>query len=238
MKKLSVILAAASLSALLLAGCGKEAAPQESTAASQESAAEGETDIAKKEYPDDSYADNLKPEDYVTLGDYLGVEVAMAKPVITDTDVDSYIEYARANNKVKKEVTGRAVQSGDVANIDYEGKKDGVAFEGGTAEKQDLEIGSHSFIEGFEDGIIGMKAGETKELNLTFPEAYQNADLAGQDVVFTVKLNNIYVNELPELNDEFVTGLGIENVSTMDDYRTYVRDNLEKSAQSQYEAAV
>lgn len=241
MKKIMMAVTAVSLSALMLAGCGKNAGTQESTAsaesAAEESSAAAETET-QKEYPQEAYMDNLNVSDYVELGDYLEIEVSVEAPYVEDAQVDSYIENVRNNNKIKNEVTNRAVKDGDVTDISYVGKKDGVAFDGGTADNYELTIGSGNFIDGFEDGVIGMKTGETKDLNLTFPETYQNADLAGAEVVFTVTLNKIYEEELPELNDEFVTGLGVEDVATVEEYRQYVYDNLFKTAQAQHDMEV
>lgn len=241
MKKIMMAVTAVSLSALMLAGCGKNAGTQESTAsaesAAEESSAAAETET-QKEYPQEAYMDNLNVSDYVEPGDYLGIEVSVEAPYVEDAQVDSYIENVRNNNKIKNEVTNRAVKDGDVTDISYVGKKDGVAFDGGTADNYELTIGSGNFIDGFEDGVIGMKTGETKDLNLTFPETYQNADLAGAEVVFTVTLNKIYEEELPELNDEFVTGLGVEDVATVEEYRQYVYDNLFKTAQAQHDMEV
>lgn len=241
MRKIMMAVTAVSLSALMLAGCGKDAGTQESTApaesTAEESSAAAETET-QKEYPQEAYMDNLNVSDYVELGDYLGVEVSVEAPYVEDAQVDSYIENVRNNNKIKNEVTNRAVKDGDVTDISYVGKKDGVAFDGGTADNYELTIGSGNFIDGFEDGVIGMKTGETKDLNLTFPETYQNADLAGAEVVFTVTLNKIYEEELPELNDEFVTGLGVEDVATVEEYRQYVYDNLFKTAQAQHDMEV
>ncbi len=242
MKKFMLAVTAVSLSAMMLAGCGKEAdkqentaATEESVAATEESGAAAESEVQQKEYPEEAYLDNLNVGDYVTLGDYVGVEVSVEAAQVTDEQVDSYISNVLNNNKIKNEVTDRAVKEGDVTDISYVGKKDGVAFEGGTADNYELTIGSNTFIDGFEDGVIGMKTGETKDLNLTFPENYQNADLAGAKVVFTVTLNKIYEEELPELNDEFVAGLGVENVSNVEEYKKYVYDNLMKTAQAQHD---
>ena len=121
-----------------------------------------------------------------------------------------------------------------MANIDYEGKKDGVAFDGGTAAGYDLEIGSGTFIPGFEEGLVGVKVGETKDLTLTFPENYQSADLAGQEVVFTVTVNSISAYHTPELNDEFVSGLGIEGVTNVEQFEAYAKEGLEMEAENSY----
>ncbi len=110
-------------------------------------------------------------EKYVTsLGEYKGLELTGTKTEITDEYLESYIDYVLENSKESVEVTGRAVQTGDVVNIDYEGKQDGVAFEGGTGKGYDLTIGSNTFIDGFEDGLIGCNVGDTVDLNLTFPD--------------------------------------------------------------------
>lgn len=165
-------------------------------------------------------ASDIKWSEYVTLVDYTSLE----KP--TDEQVQEQIQSVLTNNGTLQEVTGRAVQEGDTVNIDYEGKKDGVAFDGGTAQGYDLEIGSNSFIDGFEDGLIGANIGETRDLNLTFPEDYGNADLAGQAVVFTVKINSIKESKPAELNDEFVQSVS-QTAKTVDEYKEEVKKNLE-----------
>ena len=137
-------------------------------------------------------------------------------------------------NKNKEEVD-RAVKDGDVVDIKYVGKKDGVEFDGGSSDSYELTIGSNTFIDGFEDGVIGMKKDETKELNLTFPEDYSNTDLAGADVVFTVTVNHVYEETDAVLDDAFVAARNIDGVSTVAEYRQYVYDNLMSSAKSQQE---
>ena len=141
---------------------------------------------------DMKYLKDFDPSKYVTLGEYKGMNITIPKTEVTDEDVDSYIDYLLSANESYVDITDRDVaQNGDVANIDYEGKKDGVAFDGGTAQGYDLNLGSGVFIDGFEDGVVGMKVGETKDLTLTFPDNYANEDLAGAEVVFTVTLNSI-----------------------------------------------
>ena len=167
---------------------------------------------------------------YVTLGDYKGLEVVGSSTEISDEEVDSYIEYLLSMSGEVTEVTDRdVVQNGDIANIDFEGKKDGVAFEGGTDTGYDLTIGSGSFIPGFEEGLVGVKKGETVDLNLMFPENYSAADLAGAEVVFTVTVNGIYESVAPEFNDEFVASFEIENVTTTEEYRAYLKSMMEES---------
>ncbi len=165
-------------------------------------------------------ASDIKWSKYVTLVDYNSIE----KP--TDEQVEKEIQSVLQSKGTLQEVTGRAVQEGDTVNIDYEGKKDGVAFEGGTAQGYDLKIGSNSFIDGFEDGLIGANIGETRDLNLTFPENYGNADLAGKAVVFTVKVNSIKETKPAELNDEFVQSVS-QTSKTVDEYKAEVKKKLE-----------
>lgn len=182
-----------------------------------------------------TYLSDFQAKDYVTLGEYKGVEVEVEQPEVTDDYLQGYIEFLLAQDVTSTPVTGRTVEVGDVANIDYEGKLDGVAFEGGTAEGFDLEIGSGRFIDGFEDGVVGMEIGETKDIPLTFPDLYTNPDLAGKDVIFTVTVNSISVQEIPELTDEYVAGLGIEECSNVEEYRSYLRDILMEQAKESFE---
>ncbi len=175
----------------------------------------------------------------VVLGDYKGLSLDVEKTEVTDEMVESSLKSAFSMNPLMKEVTDRPVQSGDTANIDYEGKyaDTKVAFDGGTAQGYDLVIGSGTFIEGFEDGLIGAKVGETRDLNLTFPENYGSTDLAGKDVIFTVKVNSIKVAD-EEPSDEWVKGLGIDGVNTLDDYRSHLRQEQEEDAEEEYETAL
>lgn len=236
---------AAALSVLLLTGCGGQAASegQESAAAPAETAAEtaagteSASETSGQSYPDEAYLSYLDVDDYVDIAqaDYMGVEVTVEAPYVSDSQVEDAIQSALAANPDRTEIANRAAQEGDLTDISYVGKKDGVAFDGGTADNYELELGSGQFIDGFEDGVVGMKVGETKDLNLTFPDNYGNAELAGADVVFTVTLNKIYELSKPELNDDFVAGLGIADVATVEEYRQYLYDNYMEDAQEQYE---
>ena len=216
------------LSVVLLAGCGADEKQQETETATQE------TQVT---YPDEAYLENLNVDDFVELDrdQYQGMTISLAAASVSDEQIDEEIQAALSNNPKRTEITDRAAQEGDLTDISYVGKKDGVAFDGGTADHYELELGSGTFIDGFEDGVIGMKKGEEKDLNLTFPEDYNDAELAGQDVVFTVTLNTIYELSEPELDDAFVSGLGIENVETVEQYRQYLYDRDMESAQQQYE---
>ena len=175
----------------------------------------------------------LKTEKYVTLGEYKGLEASLPAVEVSEEYQQNYIDYVLSEYAEWVEVTEeRAAQLGDLVNIDYEGKKDGVAFEGGTDQGYDLELGSGTFIPGFEDGLVGVMPGETKDLELTFPEQY-TPELAGQDVVFTVKVNSIKEKQLPELTDEFVKGLDV-NCNTVAEYKDYVYELLLTDAQKTY----
>lgn len=181
------------------------------------------------------YFEDIAVDDYVTLGEYKGLEVIQNKAEVTEEELESFIQYSLSSHKHTEPVTDRdVVENGDVANIDYEGKKDGVAFEGGTAAGYDLEIGSGSFIPGFEEGLVGAKVGEIVDLNLTFPDNYPSEELAGQEVVFTVTINSISAYVTHELNDEFVQELAIEGVTTVDQFREYAREGLQAEADSNY----
>lgn len=184
--------------------------------------------------------DEVNPNKYVTLGEYKGIEVSVApKDEVTQEEIDNYIQSAVEGQTTYADVTGRAIQTGDTVNIDYVGKKDGVEFEGGSSTDggYDLEIGSGSFIEGFEEGLIGANIGDTLDLNLTFPEDYSSADLAGADVVFTVSVNSIKEAVIPELSDELVPTLAAE-CTTVDEYKEYVKNLLEEQVQTSFDQTV
>lgn len=182
------------------------------------------------------YMHDLKIENYVTLGEYKGLAVT-APAVKVDEEEKALVTREFYNQYITKENGGVAdgtVKNGDYVNIDYEGKKDGVAFAGGTAQNQQLGIGTNTFIPGFEAGLVGVKAGQTVDLNLTFPENYDNAELAGQETVFTVTVNFIY----PEFKDEIVASFGEEAFKNVEELEAYVQKYLETLAQSNYDYVV
>ena len=164
-----------------------------------------------------------KPE--VELGQYKGVEVTKADTEATDADVEEELKRVQDQNSRTVAVTDRAVKDGDNTVIDFEGFVDGIAFEGGKGENHPLEIGSHSFIDTFEDQLVGHNAGDEVEVNVTFPEKYQAADLAGKPAVFKVKINEIKTKELPELNDEFASE--VSEFDTLAEYKEDLRKHLE-----------
>ncbi len=164
----------------------------------------------------------------ITLGQYKGVSVKKETTLVTDAEVDAKIEEERSKQATEAEVEGRAVVEGDTVNLDYCGTVDGVAFAGGTAEAQTLKIGSHTFIPGFEEQMIGMNIGEEKDLNVTFPEKYHSEELAGKAAVFHVKVNSITETQLPALDDDFAKD--ISEFDTLDEYKADVRAKLEAQA--------
>lgn len=168
-----------------------------------------------------------KPE--VSISDYKGLEVKKTVKTITDEAVDAEIEKMRKRNGREISVEDRPVQEGDKAVIDFEGFLDGVAFEGGTGEMFPLEIGSHTFIPGFEEQIIGKNIGEEFDVNVTFPEDYQAENLKGKPAVFKCKLHEIKGTELPDADDEFAKDVDDE-VETLDELKAKIRTNLEKRA--------
>ena len=173
----------------------------------------------------------VKPE--VKLGEYKNLAVSKNVAEVTDADVDAEVAKLaekKAELVLKEEGT---VANGDTAVIDFEGFKDGIPFEGGKGENYPLVIGSGAFIPGFEEQVLGMGIEETKDLNVTFPENYGAAELAGQPVVFKVTVHEIKTKVLPELNDELVKGAEIEGVETVEAYREYTKNNLVNKAEAE-----
>ena len=164
----------------------------------------------------------------VTLGEYKGIAVKKETTEVTDAQVDAKVEEERNKQATEVTVEDRAVIEGDTVNLDYSGSVDGVAFAGGTAEGQTLKIGSHTFIPGFEEQMVGMSIGEEKDLNVTFPEKYHSDELAGKAAVFHVKVNSITATELPALDDDFAKD--ISEFDTLDEYKADIRAKLEAQA--------
>lgn len=206
MKRKLTILLAVLLSAAMMGGCGKESGALK----------------------------DMKVEKYLTLGEYMGLPVQLPSAAVDEAQVEELFRALYLDSVTPEMgILDREVVQGDTVNIDYEGKKDGVAFAGGTASGAQLEIGSGSFIAGFEDGLVGATPGETRDLDLRFPEGYGNAELAGQAVVFTVTVNYIYPTDY---KDEVVAALGIADITTVEGLRQFVRDYLETNAQNTYRA--
>ena len=227
MKKKTLGFLAAVLSMCMLAGCGAKDTGDGTGAATDagtESTALTDMDVDK----------------YVTLGEYKGLAVSVDTVEVDEDEWDTLVNNVYYGNITAENggIMDRAVETGDTVNIDYEGKKDGVAFDGGTAQGYDLTIGSGNFIAGFEDGLIGVMPGETVDLNLTFPENYGNSDLAGQAVVFTVSVNYIQPAQDGEFSDEIISNFGIDGVTNEEELRQYAYDYLNENAQQNYETNV
>ena len=165
----------------------------------------------------------LKPE--VKLGDYKNLDVKKEKVKVTKEEIEKTISEMQ-NRYAENVVKEGKVDEGNIAIIDFEGFKDGVAFNGGKGENYSLEIGSNTFIPGFEDQLIGMEKGEVKDINVTFPEDYHEESLKGQPVVFKVKVNEIKEIKLPEINEEFFSDLDIEVVNAKEELEKTVEENI------------
>ncbi len=175
----------------------------------------------------------VKPE--VTIGEYKGVEVERVNAEVSDEDLATELTKQQEMNGRLVSVEDRAIEDGDTAIIDFNGFVDGVAFDGGQGENHNLVIGSGSFIPGFEEQLIGKNIGDEADVNVTFPEQYQSAELAGKDAVFKVAVKGIKVKELPELDDEFAKDTS--EFDTLEELKTDIRTKMEESAKSQSEAA-
>lgn len=259
-KNLAAIAAGVLVLSMLAAGCGSaggstgtgQAAASDAatavaaaadTAAAAAAAEEEEIDMSWQE-EDDAYLTGVSAADYVELPEkYDQLHVQAEKPVDpTDEDVESRITSDIHDHTTTREVD-RKVQEGDTVNIDFVGKMDGQEFEGGSG-NYDLVIGSNSFIEGFEEGLIGAKKGETRDLELTFPEDYHPEEgLNGRDVVFTVTVNTISESVTPELTDDFVKSLELTDasgqaVANVEDYKGYIRKSIIDERTATYENTV
>jgi len=192
-------------------------------------------DIAEDKTVTLTYTVGVYPE--ITLSEYKGISAVKPAVEVTDSDIDTEIEKVRYQN-ARIETVSRPVINGDTVNLNYCGTLDGVAFEGGTAENYELKIGSNTFIPGFEEKMQGMVTGEERDLELTFPTEYHSAELAGKDVIFHVKVNEIKSQVLPELDDEFVKDVS-EDCDTVEDYRKQmaetIRLNKEAAAHATFE---
>lgn len=241
MKKKTYLVILALCAAMAMTACGTSAGQKEetkSTAESQDTADEkdskaadsAESDSDKESTGTVSGDTRLVSVDdvskYVTIGQYKGLSLDKSVEAVTDDMVDGRIKEELQNKA--EEVTEGSVQNGDVVTINYVGTKDGVAFDGGTANNYELTIGSGTFIDGFEDGIIGMKKGQTKDLDLTFPEEYSSEELAGQEVVFKVTLQSF--KRAPELTDDWAAKN--TDCKTAEDYRKEIRTTLEDEAKT------
>lgn len=225
--------------AVLLCACGKGSTESTEAASSETEAAQSE---AVSETVAETEDTNVYPYEYdvesmVKLGEYKGLTYTETDVSVSDDEVESQINSTLTAHATAEQITDRAVEDGDTVNIDFEGKIDGKTFDGGTASGASLTIGSGTFIDGFEDGLIGVKPGDKTTLKLKFPDEYKtNTDLAGKDVTFDVTVNYIKGDDIvPELDDDFVKGLNIDGVSNVKEYRAYVKSQLQANKESEAE---
>lgn len=217
MRKLTRLCLCAAAVTLLAAGCGKKEAEETTEAATTAQAEE-------------------IPQATVTLGEYKGIAVTDPYEEVTDEEVEERIQMVLDANPILEEVD-REAALGDTVNIDYVGMKDGVPFDRGADDAYDLELGSGSFIDGFEDGLVGAKKGDELSLNLTFPENYGNEELAGQDVVFDVTVNAVKEKKDAVLDDAFVQKVSQES-KTVEEYRKEMRSSMEDMARQTADAQI
>lgn len=234
MKNTNLTRAAASLLAcgmvFGLTACGSSAS---SIGATAESAADDYSYLAdfsfSDAYDENGYLKGITALDYVTLPDTESFTLSDDATTVSDSDIDNYISNnILSNYKTTNEITNRAAENGDTVNIDFAGSIDGVAFDGGTGSDYDLTLGSGTFIDGFEDQIVGHMPGETFDVNVTFPDDYQATNLAGKDAVFATTLNYINEDVTPDLTDDWVSSnlaesMGMNNVAEL---KTFVSNSL------------
>ena len=185
-----------------------------------------------EKYVEFSFTLTLKPE--VKLGKYKGLDVKKETVKVTKEEIEHSIEHMREHYKENILKDGK-VENGDIAIIDFEGFKDGVAFPGGKGENYSLEIGSNTFIPGFEEQVIGMKAGEEKDINVTFPEDYHEESLKGAPVIFKVKVNEVKEVKIPELDKDFFDDLGMEGIDSKEALEKQVKENIKASKEREVE---
>ena len=180
----------------------------------------------------------VKPE--FALGEYKGLEIPKEEVSVTDEEINAEVEQAREHASRMVDVTDRAVKDGDIVTLDYSGSVNGVKFEGGTAENQELTIGSHTFIPGFEEQVIGLTAEQTSDIKVKFPDEYHAKELAGKDAVFTVTVHGIKTKEVPELNDTFASE--VSKFDTLEEYKdsiaAKIRENKQRHADVESENAM
>lgn len=207
-----------------------EAAAEVATEAAEDST-EADTEETYEKVPRPDYT----ASDYVELGEYKGLTVKIAPIKVTDEEILAQIS-ANAGSDAMEDVTEGTVEEGDTANIDYVGKLDGEAFDGGTAKGYDLEIGSGTFIDGFEDSLVGVKIGDTVDLTLTFPESYPSEELAGKETVFTVTVNS--VKRMKELTSDLVSTITDGEYTDVDAYKESVKETLIKNKEDSRDSEI
>ncbi len=236
MKKLVLMVMAGVMGAALLAGCGSSKKDETAAEATTESVPEQITVDYSTGLNEDGTLANVNAADYVTVCQYTNLEIPRDQVEVTKDEVQEQIDSLLSSHTTENEITDRKIKDGDLVNIDYEGTIDGTAFDGGTAQGQRLTIGSGTFIDNFEEQLVGKKPGEEVDVTVTFPEDYAQADLAGKEAVFKVKINSIIETVTPELTDEFVkenyeTSQG---VATVKELKKKTKTQLQDSKYTNY----
>lgn len=214
MKKRAVIISAFLAASLMLTGCSWNDIKAKFTGEDGSTQTASGSAIVIEDYD---------PEECITVPEYKGIEVDCK---ISDEDVQAEIDSFLQDNSTEKKIKKGACKEGDSVNIDYVGKIDGKAFDNGTAEDQTITLGSSGYIPGFDDGVIGMKVGQTKDIDVTFPDDYSTTELAGKPAVFTITLNYISETEIPKLTDKLVSEK--TDYKTVDEYKKATEENLKK----------
>lgn len=241
MKRKAYLAALVMCMALAVNGCGSDketSTGSDNTATEQQTTEDANTEDTAVSYTDSTGATRLvsvdNVEKYITIAEYKGITLDNSVQEVTDEDIDNRVSENLKDKSVEVTDENATVQNGDTATINFVGTKDGEAFEGGTGNNYDLVIGSGTMIPGFEEGIVGMKKGETKDVPVTFPESYRSTELAGQDAVFQITVQSF--KRPPELTDDWVA----ENTDykTIDEYKASVRTQLEQEAQDQADSSL
>lgn len=235
MRKLAVAGCMVILAAGIITGCNTSKKAEEQTTEIKAETESITVDYGKGLNEDGTLAD-VNPADYVTVCEYTGIKIDKSEVSATDDEVQDQIDSLMSGYQTTKEITDRAVKSGDTVNIDYSGTVDGKEFDGGSSQGYDLTIGSKTFIDDFEDQLVGHNPGETVEVKVTFPEDYSTKDLAGKDAVFATTINYIAEKEDAKLNDDFVkenltSAYGFTSVKDM---KKKIRENLENNKKNDY----
>ena len=236
MKKLVLMVMAGVMGAALLAGCGSSKKDETAAEATTESVPEQITVDYSTGLNEDGTLANVNAADYVTVCQYTNLEIPRDQVEVTKDEVQEQIDSLLSSHTTENEITDRKIKDGDLVNIDYEGTIDGTAFDGGTAQGQRLTIGSGTFIDNFEEQLVGKKPGEEVDVTVTFPEDYAQADLAGKEAVFKVKINSIIETVTPELTDEFVKENyeASQGVATVKELKKKIKTQLQDSKYTNY----
>lgn len=239
-KKIAMLLCMGLAVSSLTTGCSSNKTNETAQEAGTENETQKELTLsealeAEQQEPSDDY----NVDDYITLGNYKGLEVDYVEPQdVSQQDIEDRIADELDSASTQEEVTDRAAENGDWVNIDFCGSIDGVEFEGGTAEDYDLELGSGDFIDGFEEQLVGTKAGDHVDVKVTFPEDYGDDSLNGKEAVFAVDVNSVYTQSKPEYNDDFVASVSSKSKTTVEYEQEIAEEMKEENEKSSKDTAI